>query len=228
MGVHPSDPTRARILRAATELFAERGFRRTGVRAICAKARTNVAAVNYHFRSKKRLYLEVFRIHFDGVHQPLLALPDQVRDAESWRQALTTLVDYMLRTGLSERPPEVWVARLIAHERAEPTAVARILHEQLFDPLLQAVERLVRLGMPPDGSDLDAHLLAVSLLAQCIIFHYPKRPLKKLVFPNDAVRENWIARAVQIIVGGITCRYAYAPPAARIPLKRPPATRKSP
>jgi AcrR family transcriptional regulator len=108
MGVHPSDPTRARILRAATELFAERGFRRTGVRAICAKARTNVAAVNYHFRSKERLYLEVFRIHFDGVHQPLLALPTGPRRGVVAPGA-DELVDYMLRTRLSERPPEVWV-----------------------------------------------------------------------------------------------------------------------
>ncbi|SDS48627.1 TetR/AcrR family transcriptional regulator [Pseudomonas oryzae] len=49
-----------RILDAAEQLFAERGFTETSLRSITGKAGVNLAAVNYHFGSKKALIHEVF------------------------------------------------------------------------------------------------------------------------------------------------------------------------
>ena len=51
--------TRDRILRAATKVFAEHGFREATTRMICAEAAVNSALVNYHFRSKADLYRAV-------------------------------------------------------------------------------------------------------------------------------------------------------------------------
>ena len=50
--------TRGKLLAAAGEIFAEKGFRETTIAEICLKAGTNVAAVNYHFGSKEALYSE--------------------------------------------------------------------------------------------------------------------------------------------------------------------------
>jgi len=52
--------TVTRILDAAEELFAEKGFSETSLRTITAKADVNLAAVNYHFGSKKALIQAVF------------------------------------------------------------------------------------------------------------------------------------------------------------------------
>lgn len=41
-----------RILDAAEQLFAEKGFAETSLRLITSKAGVNLAAVNYHFGSK--------------------------------------------------------------------------------------------------------------------------------------------------------------------------------
>lgn len=49
-----------RILRAATVLFAERGFSETSLRTITGMADVNLAAVNYHFGTKKSLIQAVF------------------------------------------------------------------------------------------------------------------------------------------------------------------------
>ncbi|MDX1456200.1 MAG: TetR/AcrR family transcriptional regulator [Marinobacter sp.] len=49
-----------RILDAAEELFAERGFSETSLRMITSKANVNLAAVNYHFGSKNALIQAVF------------------------------------------------------------------------------------------------------------------------------------------------------------------------
>ena len=53
--------TRARILRAALEVFATRGFEAASLREITEKAQVNVAAIHYHFGSREVLVLEVMR-----------------------------------------------------------------------------------------------------------------------------------------------------------------------
>src|SRR5438270_117404 len=53
--------THHRLLEAAGEVFAAKGYRATTVREVCRRAGANVAAINYHFRDKEGLYAEVLR-----------------------------------------------------------------------------------------------------------------------------------------------------------------------
>src|SRR5258705_10617719 len=55
-----SDQTRTSILSAAERLYAERGFGDVTLRDIVAEAGVNLAAVNYHFRSKDELIAGLF------------------------------------------------------------------------------------------------------------------------------------------------------------------------
>jgi len=55
-----STSTADRILDAAEDLFATKGFAETSLRQITSKAEVNLAAVNYHFGSKERLVQAVF------------------------------------------------------------------------------------------------------------------------------------------------------------------------
>lgn len=57
--------TSEKILSAARELFEEKGFDLTSVREIAAKARVNVALINYHFTSKENLLLAVMEESVD-------------------------------------------------------------------------------------------------------------------------------------------------------------------
>ena len=65
--------TKDRLVAAATTLFAERGFHGTTVRDIAELADANVAAGNYHYGSKKALYLEVLREQFAGIRANIRA-----------------------------------------------------------------------------------------------------------------------------------------------------------
>ncbi|NDV18532.1 CerR family C-terminal domain-containing protein [Pseudodesulfovibrio sp. JC047] len=51
--------TKAALLSAAIEVFADKGFDSATVRNICSQAQANVAAVNYHYGSKSGLYAAV-------------------------------------------------------------------------------------------------------------------------------------------------------------------------
>ena len=53
--------TQERLLTAATEVFAEVGYRAATLREICRRGQANIAAVNYHFRDKEHLYAAVVR-----------------------------------------------------------------------------------------------------------------------------------------------------------------------
>ena len=57
--------TVTRILDTAEVLFAERGFAETSLRNITSKAKVNLAAVNYHFGSKKALIQAIFARYLD-------------------------------------------------------------------------------------------------------------------------------------------------------------------
>lgn len=57
--------TKVKILDAAEQLFADKGFNGTSLREITSQAEVNLAAVNYHFGSKKELIKAVMSRYFD-------------------------------------------------------------------------------------------------------------------------------------------------------------------
>ena len=48
--------TKARILTAAEEVFAARGFQGASTREIAARAGVNISSLHYHWESKETLY----------------------------------------------------------------------------------------------------------------------------------------------------------------------------
>jgi AcrR family transcriptional regulator len=74
-----SDPgTKERILDAAEQLFAEHGFDATSLRMITTAAQVNLAAVNYHFRSKEALVQAVFARRLGPINRKRLEMLNEV------------------------------------------------------------------------------------------------------------------------------------------------------
>lgn len=63
--------TEEKIKDAAKKIFLEKGFGSTTTRDIAECADTNIALVNYYFRSKERLFHEVFRESFGETFLPV-------------------------------------------------------------------------------------------------------------------------------------------------------------
>jgi AcrR family transcriptional regulator len=71
------DVTRQLILDAAERLFAEQGPEAVSIRGIAAAANVNLAAVNYHFGTKERLFEELFRRLVVPMNEQRLALLEE-------------------------------------------------------------------------------------------------------------------------------------------------------
>lgn len=59
--------TKARILDAAEQVFAAKGFAGASTREIAAKARVNISSLHYHWESKETLYTAVFQNIYDRI-----------------------------------------------------------------------------------------------------------------------------------------------------------------
>jgi AcrR family transcriptional regulator len=57
--------TKARILAAAEEVFASKGFAGASTREIAAAAGVNISSLHYHWESKETLYFAVFENTYD-------------------------------------------------------------------------------------------------------------------------------------------------------------------
>jgi AcrR family transcriptional regulator len=160
--------TRQRLLEAAGEVFAERGFRAATVRDICQRAKANIAAVNYHFGDKERLYTAVLQYAFGCALQrypPLLGLDSQ---ASPERRLRAFIHSFMLRC-LGEGSP-AWLGKLMAREMAEPTHALDILIDDAFRPLFELLMSLLWELLGPQAEATRVRLCADSILGQCL--HY--------------------------------------------------------
>jgi len=68
--------TRDRIILAASELFAEKGFDNVSVRDITKKANANLSSISYHFADKEGLTQEVIQSTLDPLNRQRMELLD--------------------------------------------------------------------------------------------------------------------------------------------------------
>jgi AcrR family transcriptional regulator len=179
------DP-RERILSAAGREFAARGFEAATVRDICAAAGVNVAAVNYYFGDKQRLYIEsVKHAHRDrGREVPLPGWPAGTPPHRKLHDFVANLLERML--GLGQTP---WQVRLMMREVLHPTDACRELVEDYIRPrftlLVSILDELV------DGrlTNADLRRVALSIIGQCFLYRAAGDVVGMLV-PDDEVESH--------------------------------------
>jgi TetR/AcrR family transcriptional regulator, regulator of cefoperazone and chloramphenicol sensitivity len=183
-----SERTRARLLEAAGEIFAELGFHQATIRQICNRARANIAAVNYHFGDKSGLYLEVVRqsmraARLDAVRA---ALEQNTSPEETLREVVKVRLESLRRQELGD-----WHFRIIAHELAKPTpAMNQVVNEAIrpvYSRLREVVSRI--LGLPPEHDK--TRLCANSIVGQ-ILFYAFARPVLTRLWPEMEMTETQI------------------------------------
>lgn len=149
--------TKARLIAAASELFAERGFRGTTVREIAARAGVNLASGHYHYGSKKDLYLAVLRAQFAEI-RALLARRGAARPARELKRLSRSAVARLLQAraqamlDLLIGPPPGLHGTLLQREMIDPSEALPVIVEEFIVPMVHEMQQIVtRLapGLPP-------------------------------------------------------------------------------
>ena len=168
MPTRPSIATRRRILKAATRVFADQGYERASIRDIVARADVNQAAINYHFKGKDGLYLEVLKTAFDKLMEHAGFDPEKLKSL-SREEALRSFVHQQLRPLLFRDEMSRYI-RIFAWESAHPSKIfLKFMSTNTLSYLTAAVD-IVRRFLPPGTQKQVALCGAIWLMGQCSIF----------------------------------------------------------
>ena len=175
------DPIKVRLIEAAGEEFAGKGFECARIRTICDRAGANVAAVNYHFGDKEQLYVAtVLEAHRCGLDVSDVDLGSEKEPAEQLRW----FVHHFLGRVLAINDPDNWRHRLMLREMIQPTAASDILIRESIRPKFERLHQILK-QFCPDADERRLNALAFSVIGQCL--HYRMgRPIAERLIGRDA------------------------------------------
>jgi AcrR family transcriptional regulator len=164
------------ILNAAGRIFAENGFHATTVRQITREAGVNLAAVNYHFRDKNELYVNVLKRAYQAG-----ARTAQADLAGTPEERLHLFIRMFLGYLLDPERPE-WQGILIAREMAKPTPALDRLVTESVNPVKRRIAAIVRELLGPGESETRVGLACLSIIGQCLHYVHCREMIARL-FP---------------------------------------------
>ena len=157
--------TKARLLTAAEEVFAAKGFEGASTREIAAAAGVNISSLHYHWESKETLYVAVFENIYDRIDR---LVHGSIPEVSSERPANRQIVDDsvgLLFDFFADQPniPKLLVRRLL--ESTEGTsAIER-------DILLPAWQRFANLTQDLSQVDqMDAPIFMLTVHSVMLLF----------------------------------------------------------
>ncbi len=174
------DHIKARLLEAAGEEFAANGYEAARVRAICERARANVAAVNYYFGDKEQLFvaavLDAHRCGAGGDEDipPERPAPEQLR----------CFIRHFLCRVLAINHPDDWRHRLMLRELIHPTVASDVLVREAIRPKFERLQAILR-QICPEADERKRNALCFTVIGQCL--HYRTgRPLAERLIGKEA------------------------------------------
>jgi AcrR family transcriptional regulator len=171
------DATKVRLLEAAGEEFADKGFETARIRTICERAGANIAAVNYHFGDKEQLYVQaVLDAHVCGVQGEEST---EVLGAEP-REQLRAFIHHFLCRVLAINDPDDWRHRLLLREMLHPTAASDVLIREAIRPKFDRLKQILR-SFCPDADERKLHALAFSVIGQCLHYKMARAVAERLI-----------------------------------------------
>ena len=150
--IKPEHATRTRILDAAEELFMQHGFEGTSMRQLTARARVNLAAVNYHFGSKDALIEAVFRRRLDPMNAERIAALGRLEDL-SPESIIRAFIGPSLRLIEDAKGGGRNFIRLLGRTYSEPAKELRALIGHMYAPTMERYKAALERALPQMPKD---------------------------------------------------------------------------
>ncbi|BDS05623.1 TetR family transcriptional regulator [Oceaniferula spumae] len=173
--------TKEKILTATEHLLAEHGFDAVSLRDITTSADVNVAAVNYHFGSKDKLFEAVQCRHINPVNEERLRLLEKVTKNGRVAEVREILDAFM-------RPFITMVKRSEMNERMFLKLMGRCMSDQQGD-LPEAAIPLIQEMMEAYTSAMTAALPDMPMDQLLWRLHYSFGVMAQTLIHADTVRQ---------------------------------------
>ena len=170
------EATRSRLLDAATSVFADVGYHAATVRDICAAAKVNVAAVNYHFGDKLGLYTEVLK-HSAGPDAQL-KIRAAMDGAPSPKEALRICVRGLFEKVYGDKPEAN--LRIMTQEMVNPTPAFNTIVDEVIRPQYNQLCEVIGgiIGQPVQSEA--TRLCVYSFIGQALHYFHGRELIARL------------------------------------------------
>ncbi|HET7668848.1 MAG TPA: TetR/AcrR family transcriptional regulator [Burkholderiales bacterium] len=200
------EANRARILEAAIDEFAARGFKGASMDAIAARTNTTRALINYYFGSKEKLYIAVLEQVYVEIREAEGKLDlDHLDPVAALRRIVEFTYNYYLEH-------EGFVRIVVAENQArgrqlKKSRAMRTLNRPIIDRLSGVIARGQAEGrFRRDADPVEIH----KAIAALGMFNVTNRYTFGAIFQREMGREGDVARrrniAADIIVSYVTTK----------------------
>jgi AcrR family transcriptional regulator len=166
---------RQRLIRAAIEIFAANGFNATTTRMLADKARVNLSAIPYYFRSKEGLYqaavehiADVLGARLDPFMEELTTLSEKGQDPETARSLLQEGLATMVAVMCGD-PATLPFSKIILQEQMAPTAAFDLIYPRVMERVLKGFATLIA-AATGETDQRQCDLQAVLFVGQVMVF----------------------------------------------------------
>jgi len=167
-----ADETRARILAAAQECFAEHGYDRASVSMICERARVTKGALYHHFASKQAIFLELLDDWLADLDARLDVFEGQGTTVPVQLLAMTGVLEHVLSMAREQLP--IYLEYLIQALRdpvlrQKTAAPYDRFHNRIADLLRRGIMEGSLREMPVDAMASAILALVMGSLVQALL-----------------------------------------------------------
>jgi len=185
--------TKTRIVETAIEVFLENGYESATIRDICARAKANVAAVNYHFGSKGALRAAAFERIMTSWHESY-PITEGLAEASSPEERLRLFIRNLLRLVIPEDPQHARRSKLVWKEMYNPGPAFSILVERFMLPIKDLLHEIILEIDGQAGPEIIC-LRVGSIMGQCY-FHAQNKTVITQLFPGKTYYPRDVERMV--------------------------------
>ena len=174
------------------------------MRDIVTKARVNQAAINYHFKSKDGLYLEVLKTAFERLTTDAGFDPEKLKSL-SREQAVRSFLRQQLRPLLFRDDLSRYI-RMFAWESAHPSKIFLKFMATNTTSYMTAAVDIVRKFLSPGAQKRTALCAAIWLMGQCNVFVRNRELLAREPFSitaDEPFVEELTGLITRLAIGGL-------------------------
>ena len=189
--------SRAAILRAAAEEFAEHGIAGARTEAIAREARVNKALLYYYFKGKETLYGAVLDNAFSGLKATVFRVLDS--DLPPREKIMTYVGTYFDFIASNQVYPKLMQREMMRAREGHSPHIEKLV-KNYFQPIYARVGELLRKGIAEgEFRKIDPAHFIPSVVAM-IIFYFSSAPLmQKIVGFNPLAAERIAERRAAVL-----------------------------